>query len=65
MTVEQHSALITLLPQIETLLSAKGESVPRPDYDSTAPAEVGGDDAEDEDNEPKKANIEATSDEED
>ncbi len=69
MTIEQYSALINLMPQIEAMLSAKGESVPRPNYDGTAHAEMGGDDDDDDDDEaedddPKKANIEATSDEE-
>ena len=64
MTVEQYSALINLMPQIEAMLSAKGESVPRPDYDGTAPAGTGVEDAEIDDDDPKKANIEATSDEE-
>ncbi|KAJ9497325.1 hypothetical protein LTR99_008787 [Exophiala xenobiotica] len=62
LTVEQYSALIDAVPQIELLLQKQGEKVSRPKYDGSAPVE---DDQpqEDEDTD-KKANIEATSDEE-
>jgi hypothetical protein len=79
MTVEQYSALVDLMPQIEKALETKGEKVPRPKYDtSKEPAEgrVDGAHEESEDEEKaipvkaetkngkrKKANIEATSDE--
>ena len=62
MTVEQYSAFVGLMPQIETLLSQKGESVPRPNYDGAPPP--ADEDDEDEEDDEKKANIEATSDEE-
>ncbi len=81
MPVEQYSALVELMPQIEKMLEKKGEKVPRPNYDNTTvdpPAEdkKEQDHGESEgdavtDNEKsnikngkrKKANIEATSDE--
>lgn len=58
--MEQFSALIRFLPDIEDVLSQKGESVPRADYsksvtenmDSSKDSKKGG-----------KKNIEATSDE--
>ena len=66
MTVEQYSALIAIMPQIERLLSQKGESVPRPNFEGTPQDAARDDDDEDADadEEEKKANIEATSDEE-
>jgi hypothetical protein len=58
--MEQYSALIRYLPDIEDVLSQKGESVPRPDYaepasekmESSKDLKKGG-----------RKNIEATSDE--
>ncbi|KAI9877388.1 MAG: hypothetical protein M1830_004038 [Pleopsidium flavum] len=76
MPLEQYGALITLLPAIETVLSEKGEKVPRPDYTSQAAAkddESAGEEDEvndlKEEGEPdgngvSKKNFEATSDEE-
>ncbi|RMD42027.1 hypothetical protein DV735_g3077, partial [Chaetothyriales sp. CBS 134920] len=72
LSVEQYAALIAILPQIEKLLSTKGERVPRPNYDGNTgqgQAEQEGDDGIREDEgddqvDTKKANIEATSDEE-
>ncbi len=63
MTVEQYSALVTIMPQIESLLAQKGETVPRPHFDGAPQGvdEENGD--EQEEAEPGKANIEATSDE--
>jgi hypothetical protein len=65
--VEQYSALLQLLPQIEKSLVEKSQDVPRPDYGAPVPKESSEDDDEDEDdeddNEPAKKNIEATSDE--
>jgi hypothetical protein len=66
MTVEQYSALLEILPQIEKQLAEKGVTVPRPDFDGTAPTKAGdGDEGNDEDENGthQKANIEATSDE--
>lgn len=80
MTVEQYSALVDIMPQLEKALEEKGEHIPRPKYDITtsdapAPAQTEEDDDGSE-AEPerveikvknarrKKANIEATSDEE-
>ena len=60
--------LISLLPHIEAVLTAKGESVPRPEYDG---GDGGGGDEEvfqgEEDSEEKdtKKNFEATSEDED
>ena len=36
MPIEQYSALVELLPQIEKQLEAKGEAVARPSYDDNA-----------------------------
>jgi hypothetical protein len=83
MTVEQYSALVDLMPQIEKALESKGEKIPRPKYETTvndaaAGATTAGDgeqqheevDPESEnpklkvvDRKRRKANIEATSDE--
>ncbi len=76
MPLDQFSALIDLLPHIETVLKAKGAELPRPDYQGLPPADDaknGEDLAEDEskdqvpegDNEVVKKNFEATSDEDD
>jgi hypothetical protein len=79
MTVEQYSALVDLMPQIEKVLENKGEKIPRPKYESTikdAPAAGDGEQEHEEiapepenpkpkvlNGKRKKANIEATSDE--
>ncbi|KAJ9603669.1 hypothetical protein H2200_011855 [Cladophialophora chaetospira] len=62
MSVEQYSALIQIMPQVEELLNSKGEKLPRPNYNGVAPAQV---DDEDDDEEERdvRPNIEATSDE--
>ncbi|CAD6591861.1 MAG: hypothetical protein ASARMPREDX12_005467 [Alectoria sarmentosa] len=65
--IEQFNTLIKLLPQIETALAEKGESIERPDYGGVvASAAVDeDDDEEDEEVEKKgKKNFEETSDEE-
>lgn len=64
MTLEQYSAFVQLLPQIETTLKKDGVNVPRPDYEGDNTMI---NDAEDdnEDGPSKKANINATSDEDD
>lgn len=64
MTLEQYSALINVMPQIESALKQKGGKIPRPNY-SQQPATGDQDDQGDGDDqvEDKKANIEATSDE--
>lgn len=63
MTMEQYSAFVELLPHIEDVLRKHGERPPRPSYDKGVSAgdEADMDDADDET--AKKANIEATSDE--
>ncbi|KAG9780450.1 hypothetical protein KCU88_g3742, partial [Aureobasidium melanogenum] len=70
MSLEQYSALIGIMPQIEELLKQQGESVPRPDYSGTGstPSTSAANNGADEDQEEtartsQKANIEATSDE--
>lgn len=76
MTLEQFSTLVTILPQIETALNKKGEKVPRPEYDGRGPVrsttEDGDENDDDEDDDAseegsgrrkRKANIDATSDE--
>jgi len=68
MTMEQYSALIKLLPQIEAVLGQKGSNVPRPDYGDGQGLAVGRkgqrQESEDEKSTVRKSNIEATSDEE-
>ncbi len=66
LSIEQYSALVEIMPHIETLLKSRGEKVPRPNYNRNAPDEEEDDEEEDgdEDMDSKKANIEATSDEE-
>ncbi|EXJ94750.1 hypothetical protein A1O1_03147 [Capronia coronata CBS 617.96] len=72
MSLAQYSAFIDIMPQIEGLLQKQGETVPRPDYSGIAPAAAsqnGGQENDDDTNvkeemDSKKANIEATSDEE-
>ena len=67
MPMDQFSAFIELLPQIEKELVKKGKQIPRPQYDRQATKnddmKEEEDDDDDEEDEPKKANIEATSDE--
>ena len=67
MPMDQFSAFVELLPQIEKELSKKGEKVARPMYDrvkeeENVKQEVDSDE-DDENGDPKKSNIEATSDE--
>ncbi|EXJ88876.1 casein kinase II subunit alpha [Capronia epimyces CBS 606.96] len=67
MSLEQYSALIDIMPQVEEVLKQQGETVPRPNYSGSAQAaEENGEeeDEEDEEKKLKKENIEATSDEE-
>ncbi|KAL8687201.1 MAG: hypothetical protein Q9224_005219 [Gallowayella concinna] len=66
----QYSTLLTLLPSIEAALAAKGESVPRPQYESVKEALEGDSDGEAadegdevENNGNMKKNFEATSEE--
>ncbi|ETN42614.1 uncharacterized protein HMPREF1541_01771 [Cyphellophora europaea CBS 101466] len=66
LTLEQYSALIALMPQIEDILREKGEDVPRPDYGASKPAPAEGQAESDDDADGKalqRSNIEATSDE--
>lgn len=51
MTVEQYTAFIELLPDIEQTLKSKGFNVPRPRFDKTASLDNGedGGDGEEED----------------
>lgn len=79
MTVEQYSAFVEVMPQIEEALKKKGEAIPRPNYGASHADALDGDqeepenqqdelDAEDMTRKAKngkrtKANIEATSDE--
>lgn len=65
MSIEQYSALIQIMPQLDELLTSKGEKLPRPDYNGNA-ADMDDDDDDEEneeDEESEKANIDATSDE--
>ena len=66
MSVEQYTALIQIMPQIERVLKSQGEKVPRPNYDGSASAgdDESNEEGEDRDEEmERKPNIEATSDE--
>lgn len=63
MSVEQFTALINLLPDIERALGEKGVSVPRPDYSGVSGQSDGGDGNQDKAGSPSKQNIEATSEE--
>ena len=53
LNIEQYTALLNAIPQIERSLKAKGVDVPRPNYDSTTGTEVSengvGDEAKDRD----------------
>jgi hypothetical protein len=62
MSIEQYSALIQILPQVEELLKSQGEKVPRPDYTGSVPTQYDDEDDEEEEREARH-NIEATSDE--
>ena len=64
MSIEQYSALIQIMPQIEQLLQSQGEKVPRPSY-TGYPCTADDDDQEGTEEEEfnAKNNIEATSDE--
>jgi len=65
MPVDQFSALITLLPDIEQALKERGESLPRPTYPSDAgQPDKGNVEEPGRTASPSKQNIEATSDEE-
>lgn len=65
MPIDQYSALIQLLPQIEKQLKAKGEAVARPDYDDKATQEDDKhEDAEDDESE-QEANSAHPSDDDD
>ena len=67
MPVDQFSAFVELLPQIEKELAKKGEKVPRPQYDGVKKEEDVKQELESDDDggnsRPKRSNIEATSDE--
>ncbi|KAL4889123.1 transcriptional Coactivator p15-domain-containing protein [Aspergillus ambiguus] len=62
--MDQYKALLAVLPDIETILKEKGESVPRPEYADSAELEGADEEAGSEVDESRsKKNIEATSDE--
>ncbi|KAJ5150982.1 RNA polymerase II transcriptional coactivator KELP [Penicillium canariense] len=67
MSIEQFSALVELLPDLEQTLQQRGESLPRPVYSGAASQVDDEGDKEqsrpDKDASPSKQNIEATSDE--
>lgn len=63
MSVDQFSALIKLLPDIELALTQQGETLPRPIYSSDADQPGDGNEP-DRTASPSKQNIDATSDEE-
>lgn len=63
LTVEQYTALISLLPQIESSLNDKGQEVPRPEFGASKDGLSKTRDIVDEDHNSRKTNIEATSDE--
>lgn len=59
MPIDQFSALVSLLPEIEGALKQSGETIPRPAYSGESPSghEESGNQS------PTKQNIDATSDE--
>lgn len=61
MPMDQFSALVSLLPELEDALKQNGETLPRPVYSGETPAGPG--DQEMGDQSPSKQNIDATSDE--
>jgi hypothetical protein len=63
MTLDQFSALIKLLPDIEQAVKKQGESLPRPAYTGAVEQVDAEDDQETSNASPSKQNIEATSDE--
>ena len=66
--LDQFNTLITLLPQIETALASKGQSISRPDYSNADASAAAMDEDEDEVDKAQKTmakkNFEETSDEE-
>jgi len=69
MTLEQYSAFVEVMPQIELALTEKGEHVSRPVYAGGGAVKDEGEEGDgmeggDENGDAKKLNIEATSDEE-
>lgn len=67
--MDQFSAFVKLLPDLEQVLEQEGESLPRPEYFNMTSKADGGSDEEmserqDKGVSPSKQNIEATSDEE-
>jgi hypothetical protein len=68
MPAEQFAKVVELLPHLEAVLREKGDGLPRPRYDAEHVADAKGEASSDDslvDLEPKKRNIEVTSDEED
>ncbi|GLI82263.1 hypothetical protein PoHVEF18_010693 [Penicillium ochrochloron] len=63
MTLDQFSAFIKLLPDIEQAVKKQGESLPRPAYTGSVEQVDAEDDQETNNASPSKQNIEATSDE--
>ncbi|KAF2647242.1 hypothetical protein K491DRAFT_723609 [Lophiostoma macrostomum CBS 122681] len=51
LNIEQYNALVAALPLLESILTKKGETSVRPDYDGEAPASAEADDDVDEDDE--------------
>lgn len=69
--MEQFNTIISLLPQLESVLAEKGEKIGRPDYSEAGSSGTAGDEEkmeeDEEDEEPAakaKKNFEQTSDEE-
>ena len=63
MSVEQYSALIQIMPQVEDLLKSRGETIPRPSYGGSPSTHDGDEDGHAAEERAAKPNIEATSDE--
>jgi hypothetical protein len=63
MPVDQFSALISILPEIEEALKQNGEALPRPVYSGMGGPSGDGLEQEPGNQSPPKQNIEATSDE--
>ena len=65
MPMDQFSAFVSLLPEIEAVLKESGQTVPRPDYTGVGgpPVESDDEDASGDQEDSSRKNIDATSDE--
>ncbi|KAK0640175.1 putative RNA polymerase II transcriptional coactivator [Lasiodiplodia hormozganensis] len=64
LSLDQYNALMEVLPEVETALAKKGQTVVRPNFEGNA-AKDKADENDDEGSDANKKNFEATSDEDD